>query len=118
MSAASTTKPRAAELASPSRHDWSAFEAMTEAEREAAALADPDARPMTETEWARAKRVPQVTTLRRRLGLTLEEFSQQYRIPIVTLQDWEAGRSAPDPVGQAYLQVIGRLPEVLRQALE
>ena len=78
---------------------------MTEAERTAAALADPDARPMSEAEWARAKRVPQITTLRRRLGLSLEEFSERYRIPLETLQDWEAGRSAPDPVGQAAAPV-------------
>src|SRR5205807_5862568 len=40
--------------------DWSRVNAMTEAERHAAAMADPDARPMTEAEWARAPRVPQV----------------------------------------------------------
>ena len=38
--------------------DWSRVDAMTKAERHAAAMADPDARPMTDKEWARAPRVP------------------------------------------------------------
>ena len=40
--------------------DWSRADAMTEAERHAAAMADPDARPMTDEEWAQAPRVPVV----------------------------------------------------------
>ncbi len=53
---------------------------MTEAEIEAAALADPDARPMTPEELATARRVPRVRTLRRALGLTQEEFAARYYI--------------------------------------
>jgi len=40
--------------------DWSRADAMTEAARHAAAMADPDARPMTDEEWAQAPRVPVV----------------------------------------------------------
>ena len=47
---------------------------MTDAEVEAAALADPDAQPMTPEQLAKARRVPRVKTLRRALGLTLPEF--------------------------------------------
>jgi putative transcriptional regulator len=69
---------------------------MTDKEVHEAALQDPNARPMTEEEFARAKRVPRIKTLRRALGLTQEEFAAHYRIPLGTLRDWEQGRSEPD----------------------
>jgi putative transcriptional regulator len=52
--------------------------AMTEAEIEAAAAADLDARPMTPEELRTARRVPRVKTLRRALGLTQQEFAAGY----------------------------------------
>jgi putative transcriptional regulator len=91
---------------------------MREAEVHAAALADPDAQPLTEERLARMKRVPRAKTLRRALGLTQEEFAARYQIPIVTLRDWEQGRSEPDQPARAYLKVIARDPEGVRRALE
>jgi putative transcriptional regulator len=83
---------------------------MTEAEAKAAAKADPDARPMTPAELARAQRVPRVKTLRRAPGFTQEEFSLRYQIPIGTLRDWEQGRTEPDQPARTYLKVIARDP--------
>jgi len=100
------------------KHDWSRFDALTEAEAHAAALADPDAAPLTEQRLARMKRVPRARTLRRALGLTQEEFAARYHIPIGTLRDWEQGRSEPDQPVRAYLHVIARDPEGVRRALE
>ena len=91
---------------------------MTEAEVEAAAAADPDARPMTPEELRTARRVPRVKTLRRALGLTQEEFAARYHIPLGTLRDWEQGRSEPDQPARAYLTVIARDPEGVRRAFE
>ena len=90
---------------------------MTEAEVEAAA-ADPDARPFTPEELAKARRVPRTKTLRRALGLTQEEFAARYHIPIGTLRDWEQGRSEPDQPARAYLTVIARDPEGVLRALQ
>ncbi len=90
---------------------------MTPEEIEEAARADPDARPMTDDEFVRAKRVPRIKTLRRALGLTQEEFAAQYRIPIGTLRDWEQGRSEPDQPARAYLTVIAHDPDGVRRAL-
>jgi len=90
---------------------------MTEAEIEAAAMADPDARPMTPEEMAQARRVPRVKTLRRALGLTQEEFATRYHIPLGTLRDWEQGRPEPDQPARAYLKVIASNPEDVRRAL-
>jgi putative transcriptional regulator len=100
------------------KHDWRRFDALTDAEVHAAALADPDAQPLTEEHLARMKRVPRAKTLRRALGLTQEEFAARYQIPIGTLRDWEQGRSEPDQPARAYLKVIARDPEGVRRALE
>ena len=67
--------------------DWSRVDAMTETERHAAAMADPDAHPMTDAEWARAPRVPQVSIIRRALNLSQEQFATTFDIPIGTIQD-------------------------------
>jgi len=99
------------------KHDWSGFDALTDEEVHARALADPDAQPLTEERLARMKRVPRARILRRALGLTQEEFSARYHIPIGTLRDWEQGRSEPDQTARAYLTVIGREPDRVQHAL-
>jgi hypothetical protein len=42
---------------SEDKFDWTAVDALTAEEIHSAAMADPDARPMTEEEWAAAPRV-------------------------------------------------------------
>jgi putative transcriptional regulator len=66
---------------------------------------------MTPEQLRNAKRVPRSKTLRRALGLTQEEFSARYHIPVGTLRDWEQGRSEPDAPARAYLTVIAGDPE-------
>ena len=90
---------------------------MTDEEINAAALADPDNPPITPERQARLKRVPQVKVMRGALGLTQEEFSARFRIPLGTLRDWEQGKSEPDQAARAYLTVIARDPEGVRKAL-
>ncbi len=90
---------------------------MTEAERHAAALADPDAQPLTPEDFKRMKRTPRVKIIRRALGLSQEEFAAQFRIPLGTLRDWEQGRKEPDTAARAYLRVIGHNPEAVTEAL-
>jgi len=90
---------------------------MTEAEIEAAAAADPDARPMTPEQLRKARRVPRAKTLRRALALTQEEFAARYHIPLGTLRDWEQGRCEPDQPSRAYLTVIAHDPEGVKRAL-
>lgn len=91
---------------------------MTEAEVHAAALADPDAQPLTEERLAQMKRVPRAKTLRRALGLTQEEFATRFQIPIGTLRDWEQGRAEPDQPARAYLKVIAVDAKAVQRALE
>jgi len=61
---------------------------------------------MTAGELKQARRVPRVTTLRRALDMTQEEFALTFGIPIGTLRDWEQERSEPDASARAYLLAI------------
>ena len=97
--------------------DWSAADAMTNEQRHAAAMADPDARPMIDEEWARAPRVARSWLLRRQLKLTQEGFAERFHIPLATLQDWEGGRAEPDATARAYLRVIAHDAAAVDRAL-
>jgi len=97
--------------------DWARLRAMTDEEVTAAAMADPDARPMTPEQLRTARRVPRTKTLRRALALTQEEFAMRYHIPLGTLRDWEQGRCEPDQPARAYLAVIAHDPEGVKRAL-
>jgi putative transcriptional regulator len=84
---------------------------------ERAALADPDARPLTESDFGRMRRTPQVKIIRRALNLTQQEFAERYHIPMGTLRDWEQGRAVPDQPARAYLRLIAHDPEHVNRAL-
>jgi putative transcriptional regulator len=79
---------------------------------------DPDARPLTHEDISRMRRIPQVKIIRRALGLSQELFSEQFRIPLGTLRDWEQGRKEPDAAARAYLKVIGRNPQAVVAAFQ
>jgi putative transcriptional regulator len=98
--------------------DWSRFDAMTDEQRHAAALSDPDAQPLTEEELRRAKRTGGLPRIRVLMRLSQEEFAAKFRIPLGTLRDWEQGRKEPDAAARAYLKVIARNPKAVAEALE
>ena len=102
----------------PAKHDWDRFDAMTEAQRHAAALSDPDAQPVTPDNAKRMKPTPQVKVIRRALGLSQEEFAGRFHIPLGTLRDWEQSRKEPDAAARAYLVVIARNPDAVSDALQ
>jgi len=97
--------------------DWARLRAMTDEEVTAAAMSDPDARPITPEQLRTARRVPRTKTLRRALALTQGEFAMRYHIPLGTLRDWEQGRCEPDQPARAYLAVIAHDPEGVKRAL-
>ena len=99
------------------KHDWTRADAMTEAEIHAAAICDPDAQPLTPERLAKMKQTPRAKIIRRALGLSQEEFSARFHIPLGTLRDWEQGRTEPDQPARAYLTVIAQDPEGVRRAL-
>jgi putative transcriptional regulator len=73
--------------------------------------------PLTREQLETFPRRPRVFVLRRALGLTQEEFSARFAIPLGTLRDWEQGRSAPDAAVAAYLKVIAADPERVAEVL-
>ena len=99
-------------------HDWRRADAMTDEDIHAAAVADPDAKPLTLERLKRMKRTPQVKVIRRALSLSQEEFAARFHIPLGTLRDWEQGRKEPDAAARAYLKVIGRNPSAVSEALQ
>src|SRR5579872_5471791 len=84
---------------------------------EDAALADPDAQPLTLADLAHMRRAPRVKIVRRALDLTQKEFAHRYHIPLGTLRDWEQGRAEPDQATRAYLTLIARDPDHVNRTL-
>ena len=102
----------------PPRTNWDAFDSMSEEARHRAALSDPDAPPATEAQLARARRVPSVGALRKKLNLTQEEFAARFHLPLGTVRDWEQGAHRPDKAAQVLLRVIAKDPDAVVRALE
>ena len=110
-------KRRAVRTSSATKHDWREFDDLTDTEILKAARSDPDAQPLSDAQLKRMKR-PNPKVVRQALGLSQEEFAKQFKIPVGTLRDWEQGRVEPDQAARAYLMVIARNPQAVRQALE
>ncbi|HUB50476.1 MAG TPA: helix-turn-helix domain-containing protein [Acetobacteraceae bacterium] len=100
------------------KHDWSRADALTDEQIHAAALADPDAQPLTDERLARMTPVPRAKIIRRALGLTQEEFAARFHIPLGTLRDWEQGAAQPDAAARAYLRAIAGDATAVQRALE
>jgi putative transcriptional regulator len=69
---------------------------------------------------ARVWQVPvlDVAALRKKAGLSQEEFAQRYRINLGTLRNWEQGVRAPEGPARVLLMVIAEEPEAVERALE
>jgi putative transcriptional regulator len=102
----------------PPKTDWRAFDAMSEEERHRAAVSDRDCPPATEAQLARARRVPSVRALRKKLKLTQEQFAARFHLPLGTVRDWEQGAHRPDKAAQVLLTVIAKDPDAVARALE
>jgi putative transcriptional regulator len=58
-----------------------------------------------------------VRELRKRLGLTQQQFASEFGFGLARVRDWEQGRSQPDGALRSYLKVIERDPKLVRRAL-
>lgn len=110
--------PDGTEYPFENKTDAARLEAMTEEEIEAGALSDPDNPPLSDEELKRFSRVPLSKFIRRRLGLTQEQFAQQFGFSVGAVRDWEQGIHQPEGAVKAYLTVIARNPQAVIQALE
>jgi putative transcriptional regulator len=93
------------------------LDAMSPEAIEAAALADPDNPPLSETELARMASARLVRRVRHSTGLSQGAFAARFRINPARLRDLERGRTAADSALTAYLKVIAAAPEVVDAAL-
>lgn len=57
-----------------------------------------------------------VRGLRKRLGLTREQFAARYGLEVETVRNWEMGRREPDTTARSYLRAISNDPERVEQA--
>jgi putative transcriptional regulator len=102
----------------PPKTDWRAFDAMSQDKRHQASISDPDCPPATKSQLARARRVPTVRALRRKLKMTQEQFAKRFHLPLGTVRDWEQGAHRPDKAAQVLLAVIAKDPNAVARALE
>ena len=58
-----------------------------------------------------------VKAIRRRLGLSQALFSARFGLSLHTLRNWEQGKRTPDPAARAYLKVIEKVPDVVKEVL-
>ena len=96
---------------------WERVRNMSDEEVVARAKADPEARPLSDEEFARMKPRPRVFIIRRAFRMSQEEFSDAFHIPVETIRDWEEQKSEPTVLEQAYLQVIATNKESVLRAL-
>ena len=99
------------------KHDWRRAGARTDEQNQAAALADPDAQPLTPERLAGMRQTPRLKIIRRALGLTQEEFAARFQIPLGTLRDWEQGAKEPDRAARTDLRAIAGDPAAVLRAL-
>lgn len=102
-------------VAGSGKTDWARLDAMTDEEIDAAALADPDAPPLPP--GRRLRRAALAKRIRFGLGLSAEEFSERYHVPLTTLRAWERHETEPDAVAMAFLMAIEGDPEGVASAL-
>jgi DNA-binding transcriptional regulator YiaG len=57
-----------------------------------------------------------IKALREALGLSRDEFAQQFGIPVGDIVDWERGRGEPSQIARAYLRAIANDPLAVQRA--
>jgi len=56
--------------------------------------------------------------VRKRLGLTQQQFSQRINVPLDTIRNWEQGKRYPTGAAKALLKIMDRAPEAVLFALD
>lgn len=91
------------------------YEDMTEAERDAAALAEAelDRRGVVPMQEVGAHKIPMVDikALRKRLGMTQKAFADSFGFTLGALRHWEQHQRLPDRPARILLRMIAEDPE-------
>src|SRR5260370_40190767 len=94
--------------------DREKFDSFTDADIERMIDEDPDLAPRNET------LVPllEARDVRRKLGLTQHKFAKKLGLPVATVRQWERDETPAEPVLQALLRILDRIPEPALRALD
>jgi putative transcriptional regulator len=110
--------------AARSKVDWKRVAATTDSEIDAEIAADSDTAPaFTPAEIKRARRVPgvpapeDVRAIRRRLGLSQEQFAARFGFSVETIRNYEQGHRRPTGPARVLLRVIAREPDAVTRSL-
>jgi DNA-binding transcriptional regulator YiaG len=60
---------------------------------------------------------PDPRAIRDKLGISQAEFAIRFCLELDTIQNWEQGRSQPDPAAKVLLRVIDKCPDVVESVL-
>lgn len=96
--------------------DWAAVDALSDAEIDRAIAEDADTldtSALPDEGWAVVLPRPDIKAVRRKLGLTQQEFAARYGVPKRSLENWEQGRRETDAAVAVYLQLIETHPLVM-----
>jgi putative transcriptional regulator len=66
---------------------------------------------------ARVAKPVDIKAVRERLGKTQGQFSEDFRLPIGTVRDWEQHRREPDTGSRVYLAMIEADPDAVKEIL-
>ena len=55
--------------------------------------------------------------VRKKLGLSQQKFAKKLGLSVATLKEWERNGTPTDPVLQALLRILDRIPEPALRAL-
>ncbi len=58
-----------------------------------------------------------VRAIRRKVGMTQDEFAGRFGFSVNTLRHWEQGKRQPEGPARAYLRVIDRAPRTVQKVL-
>src|SRR5216684_5018375 len=87
--------------------DKEKFDSFTDADIERMIDEDPDLAPRTET----LVPVLEAREVRKKLGLSQQKFAKKLGVPLATVKAWERQFTPADPVLQALLRILDRIPE-------
>lgn len=104
--------------------DWTRIARTPEKEIAIQIAADENTAPIfTDTELKRARRVIPATSarnvksLRRRLGLSQQQFADRYGFSVETIRNYEQGHRQPVGPARVLLEVIASEPDAVTRAL-
>ncbi len=102
--------------------DWEKVKSLTEKQIISAAKSDPDAKPLTQKQLKKFKRVHppkevDVRAIRRKLHVSQKEFASYFGVSVRTIQEWEQHRRNPGTTARNFLKVIDKAPRAVLKAL-